>query len=92
MEITKVNIVDGCLEHGEEHIMKTFYLLNPNKDKLYELKQLIEERFDYQFEDDISDEEIKAAEEFNDDIWNHIYDFVEKNFQQLDICEYTINY
>ena len=87
MEIVKVNIVDNYMKYGEDPILKTFYLLNPKQDALNQLKQMIEDRLDYQFEDDISDEEIKNAEEFNDHIWDHIYDFVEKHFEQLDIQE-----
>ena len=92
MEIVRVNIVDNYMEHGEDPILKTFYLLNPNQEALGKLKQMIENRFDYQFDDDISNEEIKAAEEFNDNIWNNIYDFVEANFEQLDIHECEIEY
>jgi hypothetical protein len=67
-------------------------LVNPNQEALGKLKRMIEDRFDYQYDDNLSDEEIEAAENFNDNIWNHIYDFVEEHFEQLDIIEYHIEY
>jgi hypothetical protein len=92
MEVVRVNIVDNYMEYGENPILKTFYLVNPNQEALSTLKRMIEDRFDYQYDDDISDEEIEAAENFNDNIWNHIYDFVEEHFEQIDIIEYHIEY
>jgi hypothetical protein len=92
MEVVRVNIVDNYMEYGENPILKTFYLVNPNQEALSTLKRMIEDRFDYQYDDNISDEEIEAAENFNDNIWNHIYDFVEEHFEQLDIIEYHIEY
>lgn len=91
MEVTRVNIVDNLMIYGEDSILKTFYLIHPDEEKLNQLKQMIEHRLDYQFED-LSDEEIKAAEAFNDNIWNYIYDFVENNFEQLEIHECEIEY
>jgi hypothetical protein len=92
MEVVRVNIVDNYMEYGENPILKTFYLVNPNQEALSTLKRMIEDRFDYQYDDNISDEEIEAAENFNDNIWNHIYDFVEEHFEQIDIIEYHIEY
>jgi hypothetical protein len=46
---------------------------------------MIEERFDYQDNETLSDEEIKKAEKFCDNIWEHIEPFIEQNFVTFDI-------
>lgn len=87
----KVKIVQLVIKDDE--IQDINYLVNPDKDKLAELKYMIEHRFDYAFENNLSDEKIKEAEEFCDDIWDNIERFIEQNFVTLDIDEeYQINY
>ena len=80
-------IGDAAYPNG---ILKTYYLLSPNKIKLAELKKDIEERFNY---DGLDEEDIESKEEFCDDIWNCIEYFISKNFVTLDIEEtYEIEY
>ena len=87
----KVKIVRLVIKDDE--IQNINYLVNPDKDKLAELKYMIEHRFDYEFENNLSNEAIKEAEEFCDNIWNNIERFIEQNFVTLDIDEeYQINY
>lgn len=87
----KLKVVQLVIQDDE--IQDTHYLINPDKDKLEELKHMIEHRFEYQFEDNLSDEEIKKAENFCDAIWDHIACFIEQNFITFDIDEiYEINY
>ena len=77
----------------DEEIQDTYYLINPAKDKLAELKHMVEHRFDYQFDESVSDEEFDKAEELINNIWEAIDLFVNTNFVTLDIDEiYEINY
>ena len=89
LKIVKLQIIDYDA-NGE--IQREYDLVNPDRKKLEELKHMIEDRFDYQFED-LSDEEIKDAEEFCDAIWDIIHNFINKNFIVLNIDEtYEIAY
>jgi hypothetical protein len=77
----------------DEEIRDTYYLVNPDKDKLAELKNMIEHRFDYQYADNLTDEEIGKAEQFCDNIWEEIDKFIVNNFVVLTIDEiYEIAY
>lgn len=68
-------------------------LINPDRKKLNELKQMIEHRHDVLFDENATDEAIEYAEEFNDNIWDNIYAFIDENFVVLDINEdYEIAY
>jgi hypothetical protein len=81
------------LEIKDEEICDTYYLVNPDKDKLAELKHMIEHRFDYMFDENITDEEFDKAEELVSDIWKAIDLFISANFVTLDIDEiYEIAY
>lgn len=87
----KLKIVQLVIKDDE--IQDTRYLINPDKDKLEELKHMIEHRFDYQFEDALSDEEIEKLENFCNASWGHIERFIEQNFVTFDIDEiYEIDY
>lgn len=81
------------LEIKDEEICDTCYLVNPNKDKLAELKHMVEHRFDYMCDENITDEEFDKAEELVSNIWEAIYLFISANFVTLDIDEtYEIAY
>lgn len=91
LKIVKLDIKDtdpiGIAE------LDTYYLVNPDKEKLAKLKQMIEGRFDYQFMADITDEEFDKAEELVNNIWEAIDLFISANFVTLTIDEvYEIDY
>lgn len=90
----KVKIIQLVIEDKElGEIQDTHYLVNPDKNKLKELKHMIEDRFDYQNNENLSDEEIEKAEIFCDNIWDNIENFIKQNFVELDIKEvYEIEY
>lgn len=91
-QIVKLDIVDTDVEF-ETPILATYYLVNPDMNKLDELKEMIEHRLDYMCKDDLSDEEIEQSEKFCDDIWGNIYNFIHENFTTLDIDNtYEIEY
>jgi hypothetical protein len=96
LKIVKLEIKDNDLVGMTDYpngVLDTYYLVNPNKDKLAELKHIIEHRFDYQYNDNISDEEFEKAREIDDNIWEAIDMFISANFVTLDIDEiYEIAY
>ena len=84
--IVKLEIKDNEINE----VLDTYYIVNPDKSRLAELKKDIEGRFNY---DGLDEEEIEAKEEFCDDIWNCIECFIKNNFITLDIDEtYEIEY
>jgi hypothetical protein len=71
-------------------ILYSSTLVNPDKDKLTELKHMIEERFDT---DGLTDEEIVQKENFRDFIWDKVHEFISDNFIVLHVNEtYEILY
>lgn len=86
-KIVKLQILDydaNC------EILFEYYLVNPDENKLSELKQMIEDRYNH---DGLTDEEIEAREKFCDFIWDEIEEFIDNNFGTLDIDEtYEIAY
>ena len=89
-EIVKLQIVDYDA-NGE--IMLEYDLINPDRKKLAELKHMIEGRYDYQFDDNLTDAEMEKAEQFRDNIWEEIEKFIADNFVVLTINEvYEIAY
>ena len=87
MEIVKVDIIDNDLSYNENPILDTYYLIDPDREKLQQLKEMIENRFEYQYDETLSDEEIIVKELIVDNIWDCIYDFITTNFKILDINE-----
>lgn len=74
-------------------ILDTYYLVNPDAEKLNQLKAMIETRFDYGSDETLSDEEYEQAENFCDHIWENIEEFIKENFVSLDIAEvFEISY
>ena len=92
-KIIKLEFVDKDVNVGENPIQQQYYLLNPNKEKLQELKSLVENRFDYMSNDSLTDEQYLKAQELDDNIWEAIDLFVSANFIVLDIEDsFEINY
>lgn len=91
-KIVKLEFVDKDVDVGENSIQQQYYLLNPDKEKLQELKSLVENRFDYMSNDNLTDEQYLKAQELDNNIWEAIDLFVEVNFVVLDIeNSFTIN-
>ena len=88
-KLVKLEIVDTDVEF-ENPILASCFLVNPDKNKLAELKYMIEHRFDT---DGLTDEEIAAKEEFCDFIWDTVEKFINDNFVVLEVDEfYEIEY
>lgn len=88
-KIVRLDIMDNDVAY-DKRLLDTYYLVNPSDIKLDALKNAIEHRFDTF---GLTDEEIKAKEEFCDNIWFRIDEFIEKNFVVLNIDEtYEIAY
>lgn len=69
----RVDIVDSDYSY-DERLLDSYILVNPNKEKLEELQELLNNRFD--------DENSVFNNEFGS-----IYDFINENFEILDIAE-----
>ena len=92
LKIVKLEIKDKYVVDNKE-LLDFYYLVNPDKKKLAELKHMVEHRFDYMYEENISDEEIMKAEELVHNIWEAIIQFINNNFVVLKVNEtYKIEY
>lgn len=69
--IIRVDIIDNEPENPKNRVLETYYLLNPNRDKLEALRKAIEERLDDE------NSEYKG-------LWE-IREYINKNFLTLDI-------
>ena len=69
----RVDIVDSDYSY-DERLLDSYILVSPNKEKLEELQELLNNRFD--------DENSVFNNEFGS-----IYDFINENFEILDIVE-----
>lgn len=69
--IIRVDIIDNEPENPKNRVLETYYLLNPNRDKLEALRKAIEERLDDE------NSEYKG-------LWD-IREYINKNFLTLDI-------
>lgn len=69
--IIRVDIIDNEPENPKNKVLETYYLLNPNRDKLEALRKAIEERLDDE------NSEYKG-------LWD-IREYINKNFLTLDI-------
>ena len=76
LNIVRVDVVDNNVSFTNERILETFYLIDPDEQKLSFLKNKIETRFDESFDN---------KEEQIEDWWAFIYDFVRNNFKVLDV-------
>lgn len=87
-KIVEVTIFDPDWSDGNncpDGVLARYLLVNPDEEKLEELKRMIEHRFDYQTDDSISDEEIEKAEAFCDNIWERVGAFIADNFVSLNV-------
>ncbi len=69
--IIRVDIIDNEPENPKNRVLETYYLLNPNRDKLEALRKAIEQRLDNE------NSEYKG-------LWD-IREYINKNFLTLDI-------
>lgn len=69
--IIRVDIIDNEPENPKNRVLETYYLLNPNRDKLEALRKAIEQRLDDE------NSEYKG-------LWD-IREYIDKNFLTLDI-------
>lgn len=69
--IIRVDIIDNEPENPKNRVLETYYLLDPNRDKLEALRKAIEQRLDDE------NSEYKG-------LWN-IREYINKNFLTLDI-------
>lgn len=69
--IIRVDIIDNEPENPKSRILETYYLINPDRDKLEALRKAIENRFDDE------NSEYKG-------LWD-IRDYINKNFLTLGI-------
>lgn len=80
-KIVILNIIDS----GEDYTqtIETFYLINPDENRLNELKEMVEHRF----EDDRAGKDNRFLGNFG-----AIYDYVSENFKTLDVKEFDIEW
>jgi hypothetical protein len=79
-EIVKLQFHDADIDE-RDGILKTYYLVNPDREKLIELREMVENRFDDENYDD------------RDGYWGVIDDFVRANFSVIDISDtFVIQY
>ena len=94
--IVKVEIKDNDIFGMSDYpngVLDTYYLVDPNKDKLAILKNMVEHRFDYMSAENLTNEEFEKAEELNSNIWDAIDLFINTHFTVLNIDEtYEIAY
>jgi len=69
--IIRVDIIDNEPENPKNRVLETYYLLDPNRDKLEALRKVIEQRLDDE------NSEYKG-------LWD-IREYINKNFLTLDI-------
>lgn len=92
MKIVRVDFKDCSIFDGTP-ILDTYYLIDPDEEKLKELKRKVETRFDYEYDNTLSEEEYEYMREIADDPWGFIDLFVELNFKTLNIDEvFEIDY
>ena len=73
-EIIKLQFHDSDIDE-RDGILKTYYLIAPDKEKLIELREMVENRFNDPNYDD------------RDGYWNVIDDFVRSNFSTIEIAD-----
>lgn len=76
-KIVRLDIVDYDADYSER-LQGTFYLVNPDEEKLMQLKYMIETRFD-----NAPDNEID---------WSTIYDYINENFEKIDVEKFEIKW
>lgn len=76
--IVKFNICDTDPEKPSEKILSSWYLVDPDMDKLEELKAKLQRRI----------EDVDADDEF-EGIWS-VDDFIFKNFETIEIEDFEV--
>lgn len=90
LNIVRLEIIDY---DANSEVLLEYDLVNPDRKKLTELKRMIEHRSNALFDENATDEEIIAAEEFNDNIWENVEQYIMDNFIVLPVNEtYEIAY
>ena len=92
MKIVRVDIVDRDLGYGENPILDSYYLIDPDKEKLEELQHKLKARLDYDYDETLSEEESEYLREIYNDPWGFIELFIETNFKTLNIDTVEIDY
>ena len=73
-KIIKLQFHDADINE-RDGILKTYYLVNPERSKLIELKNMVEKRCEHaRYEEDCS-------------YWDVIDEFVQKNFETIEISD-----
>ena len=80
-KIVALNIIDN--DDYDMPTLETFYLVNPDENRLNELKEMIEHRF----EDDRAGKDNRFLGNFG-----AIYDYISENFKTLDVKEFDISW
>ena len=57
MKIVRVDIIDRDLGYGENPILDSYYLIDPDAEKLKELLHKLNARLDYDYDKKLSEEE-----------------------------------
>ena len=79
-EIVKLQVHDADINE-RDGILKTYYLVNPDRERLVELRSMVENRFD----DDNYDD--------RDGYWGVIDNFVKSHFSTIEISDtFVIEY
>lgn len=95
-KIVKLEFYDPDWDCNVSHrrgVVEAYYLKNPDEVKLERLKKMVEQRYDVFSILDLSEEERKNAEEFCNNIWEHIDNYIKENFEIVDIdSSFVINY
>lgn len=73
-EIVKLQFHDADVNE-RDGILKTYYLIAPDREKLIELREMVENRFDDPNYDD------------TDGYWGKIDEFVQQNFSTIEIAD-----
>ena len=80
-EIVKLQFHDSDINE-RDGILKTYYLVNPDKKKLVELKNMVENRF--------MDEDVEA---YDYEYWDKIDEFISEHFSTVEIADtFVIEY
>lgn len=78
-KIVRLDFTDTELSHYDEHFVETFYLVNPDEEKLNYLKEKVEHRFDGKGDE-------------NWEQFSAVCDYVAENFDVLHIENFEINW
>ena len=75
-KIVRVDIVDNEPERESERLLDTFYLIDPDRELLNKLQEMIDARY----------------EDGGIDDYCEIYDFIDEHFTQINIDKFEIEW